>query len=72
MYGQYKEDLGKFARTYAQKLRGKSKLEKKFLPEKYTKLIKGLCCDDVLPFIPNQIILLSLIALMHYLLFLDW
>ena len=45
MYGQYKEDLGRFARTHAQKLiDGKlQKRERKFiLPEKYQRKLTGL------------------------------
>nr|XP_027201193.1 chloride channel protein 2-like [Dermatophagoides pteronyssinus] len=46
MYGQYKEDLGRFARTHAQKLiDGKlQKRERKFiLPEKYQRKLTACC-----------------------------
>ena len=44
MYGQYKEDLGRFARTHAQKLiDGKlQKRERRILPEKYQRKLTGL------------------------------
>ncbi|OTF71373.1 hypothetical protein BLA29_003497 [Euroglyphus maynei] len=44
MYGQYKEDLGRFARTHAQKLidgKLQKRRERKILPEKYQRKLNG-------------------------------